>query len=125
MAAFFVLIAALNGLVSVAAGAYGRHGPFDAYAREMFSIASHYQLSHALALIGVAWLSSRVNRDRWLVAVAGAAFALGILLFSGSLYWLAISGDPPFSGSAPAGGWLLMLGWIAIIVLAVRNFRSL
>ena len=119
----FLLLGAINGLLSVAAGAYGRHGPFDDYAREMFAIASHYQINHALALLAVAWLASGAGRDRRLVALAGAAFALGIVLFSGSLYWFAIAGAPPFPGSAPAGGWLLMLGWLALIVLALRNWR--
>ena len=119
----FLLLAAINGLLSVAAGAYGRHGPFDAYAREMFAIASQYQITHALALLAVAWLASVAARDRRLVAIAGAAFIVGIVLFSGSLYWFAIIGAVPFAGSAPAGGMLLMLGWLLLIVFAVRNWR--
>ncbi|QNT68511.1 DUF423 domain-containing protein [Defluviicoccus vanus] len=119
----FLLLAAINGLLSVAAGAYGRHGPFDAYAREMFAIASQYQITHALALLAVAWLASVAARDRRLVAIAGAAFIIGIVLFSGSLYWFAIIGAVPFAGSAPAGGMLLMLGWLLLIVFAVRNWR--
>lgn len=119
----FLLLAAINGLLSVAAGAYGRHGPFDAYAREMFAIASQYQITHALALLAVAWLASVAARDRRLVAIVGAAFFVGIVLFSGSLYWFAIIGAVPFAGSAPAGGMLLMLGWLLLIVFAVRNWR--
>lgn len=119
----FLLLAAINGLLSVAAGAYGRHGPFDAYAREMFAIASQYQITHALALLAVAWLASVAARDRRLVAIAGAAFIIGIVLFSGSLYWFAIIGAVPFAGSAPAGSMLLMLGWLLLIVFAVRNWR--
>lgn len=119
----FLLLAAINGLLSVAAGAYGRHGPFDAYAREMFAIASQYQITHALALLAVAWLASVAARDRRLVAIAGAAFFVGIVLFSGSLYWFAIIGAVPSAGSAPAGGMLLMLGWLLLIVFAVRNWR--
>ncbi len=119
----FLLLAAINGLLSVAAGAYGRHGPFDAYAREMFAIASQYQITHALALLAVAWLASVAARDRRLVAIAGAAFFVGIMLFSGSLYWFAIIGAVPFAGSAPAGGMLLMLGWLLLMVFAVRNWR--
>lgn len=119
----WVLLGALNGLIAVAAGAYGRHGPFDDYAREMFAIASQYQINHALALLAVAWLASRCERDRWLITTAGVAFAAGLLLFSGSLYWFAIVGSLPFTGSAPTGGLLLMLGWLALCIFAIRAVR--
>lgn len=120
MTPLWVFLGALNGLIAVAAGAYGRHGPFDDYAREMFAIASQYQINHALALMAVAWLAAWSERDRWLVTAAGTAFALGIVLFCGSLYWFAILGTLPFAGSAPSGGVFLMLGWLAVIILAIR-----
>lgn len=124
MTHLFLLLGAINGLISVGAGAYGRHGPFDQYAREMFAIASQYQISHGLALIATAWLASRVDdRSRPLIVVAGLAFALGVVFFSGSLYWFAIVGSLPFSGAAPIGGFLLMLGWLALIIYAIRNVR--
>lgn len=123
MTHLFLLLGALNGLISVGAGAYGRHGPFDQYAREIFAIASQYQISHGLALIATAWLASGAERDRLLIGVAGMAFAIGLVFFSGSLYWFAILGVLPFSGSAPIGGFLLMLGWLALIIYAIRNFQ--
>lgn len=120
----WLFLGALSGLLSVAAGAYGRHGALDPAAREMFGIASQYQMTHALALLATAWLASRSDR-RWLAApnVAGAAFTLGVVLFSGSLYWFAISGLVPIAGSAPAGGYLLMFGWLALIWAALRGLR--
>jgi Uncharacterized small membrane protein len=124
MTDLLMLLGAINGLLSVAAGAYGRHGPFDDYGREMFAIASHYQLTHGLALLAVAWLASRNQGDGRLIGIAGAAFALGIVLFSGSLYWFAIVGAVPFDGSAPAGGFLLMAGWLTLIVIAVRRLTQ-
>jgi uncharacterized membrane protein YgdD (TMEM256/DUF423 family) len=83
----WLFLGGLNGLFSVAAGAYGRHGALEPAGREMFGIASNYQIAHGLGLLAVAWLASR-HEGGWLTApnVAGAAFTLGILLFSGSLY---------------------------------------
>jgi uncharacterized membrane protein YgdD (TMEM256/DUF423 family) len=118
-----LFLGALNGLVSVAAGAYGRHGPFDDYAREMFAIGVQYQLGHALALIAVAWLASRPESCRRLLLVAGVAFAIGIVLFSGTLYWFAMTHALPFAGAAPAGGILLMAGWLCLMLEAARGFH--
>jgi uncharacterized membrane protein YgdD (TMEM256/DUF423 family) len=115
----WLFLGALNGLLAVAAGAYGRHGPFDDYGREMVAIAAQYQMAHALALIAVAWLASRSDLRHWLTAVAGVAFAIGSVLFSGTLYWLAFAQALPAAGIAPVGGGLLMLGWLALIVQAV------
>ena len=118
----WLFLGALNALLSVAAGAYGRHGALDPAGREMFGIASQYQMTHGLALLAVAWLASRTDGRRLSAPnVAGAAFALGIVLFSGSLYWFGITGLVPFEGSAPAGGWLLMLGWLALMWTAIRG----
>lgn len=121
-AAGWVLLAALNGLLAVAAGAYGRHGVLDAGGREMFAIGSQYQLTHALALFGVGWLATRTDLPLLSpVHLAGAGFTLGIVLFSGSLYWFGIAGAVPVEGAAPVGGFLLMLGWLSVAVAAVRG----
>lgn len=121
----WLFIGALNGLVAVAAGAFGRHGSFDAYHKELFAIASNYQLIHALALLAVAALTARSPRPPgWIPSVAGTCFALGILLFCGTLYWFGWRDRLPLTGLAPAGGWLLMLGWTALIAEAIRvTFR--
>ena len=125
-AVVWILLAALNGLLSVAAGAFSRHAMLDAGGREMIAIGSQYQMAHALAMFAVAWLAAQSDLP-WVspVHVAGAGFALGILMFSGSLYWLGITGDVPVPGAAPVGGFLLMLGWIAVAVAAVRSYMAL
>jgi uncharacterized membrane protein YgdD (TMEM256/DUF423 family) len=124
-ARLWLFLGALNGLIAVAAGAYGRHGALDPGAREMFAIASQYQMAHALALLATAWLTVR-SGGRLLTGpnVAGAAFTLGILLFAGSLYWFGVFGLVPMQGTAPAGGWCLMLGWLALMWAAVRGLRG-
>jgi uncharacterized membrane protein YgdD (TMEM256/DUF423 family) len=119
----WLLLGAANGLISVAAGAYGRHGPFTDYQREMFAIAVQYQATHALALVACAWLASRPEAGRRLAAAAGACFALGIVLFSGTLYWFGVTQALPAAGAAPLGGFLLMAGWLLLMLEAARTWR--
>jgi uncharacterized membrane protein YgdD (TMEM256/DUF423 family) len=123
-ARLWLFLGGLNGFLSVAAGAYGRHGALEQAGREMIGIASNYQMAHGLGLLAVAWLASR-HEGGWLTApnLAGAAFTLGILLFSGSLYWFGLTGLVPVEGSAPAGGFLLMFGWLAAMWTAIRHRR--
>lgn len=121
LASACLCLAGLNGFIAVAAGAYGRHAVSEPYPREIMAIASHYQLAHALALLAVAWLAT--ERDaRWLSAVgfAAAAFSIGILLFSGTLYAFALSANLPAVGAAPAGGFLLMAGWLTFVSIGGR-----
>lgn len=118
----WLLLGSINGLIAVLAGAYGRHGALDPGGREMFALASQYQMAHALALLAVAWLASNTARNRqWPIFIAGAAFAIGIVLFSGALYWFGVTGFLPIEGIAPVGGWLLIIGWIGLIVEAARG----
>jgi len=121
-ARLWLFVGALNALFSVAAGAYGRHGALDPAGREMFAIAVQYQMTHALALLAVAWLASRCDGCRLITIlnVAGAAFTLGILLFSGALFWFGLYGLVPVEGAAPAGGFLMMAGWLALMWYAIR-----
>ncbi len=125
-ARLWLFVGALYALISVAAGAYGRHGALDPAAREMFAIAVQYQMTHALALLGVAWLASRCGCCRALTIpnVAGAAFTFGIALFCGSLYWFGLYGLVPVTGAAPTGGFLMMAGWLALMIAAIRPRRA-
>jgi uncharacterized membrane protein YgdD (TMEM256/DUF423 family) len=109
----FVLIAAVLGFLGVALGAFGTHGLraiFEANGRaDTFETATQYHMYHALALLAVAWVESRSpsRSIRW----AGYLFILGVVLFSGSLYVLAIF-DLGFMGAvAPLGGASLLAAW--------------
>ncbi|TVR79484.1 MAG: DUF423 domain-containing protein [Rhodospirillales bacterium] len=118
----WLILGGLNGLIAVAAGAYGWHGLGG---DPMFMMAADYQLAHALALTGVAWLASVATGPQGvLVHLAGAAFALGILLFSGTLYALALTASVPVTGAAPLGGVLLMAGWLLLMVIGALKIRS-
>ncbi|MBM3581561.1 MAG: DUF423 domain-containing protein [Alphaproteobacteria bacterium] len=115
----WVAFAAANGLIAVAAGAYAAHwlDAADPVLANAFTTGVDYQMWHALALLGVAWLAERAEGGRGnprLARLAGLAFVLGIALFSGTLYVFGLSGAVWMSGAAPAGGALLMAGWILL-----------
>lgn len=124
--ALWLFLGALNGLVAVAAGAYGWHAlGGDEGARKMFELGVQYQMGHALALLGVAWLATRFEGRRKIpVHLAGAGFTLGIVLFSGTLYAFGLTGLVPVEGAAPLGGMLLMIGWAALMWIAARTWLA-
>lgn len=121
----FIGIAGLLGALAVALGAYGAHGlaaalegaPDAAKRIEWWRTAALYHLTHTLALGFVAWLSRARGRA---APIAGALFVLGIALFSGTLYAMAL-GAPRWLGAiTPLGGLALIAGWIAVLVFALR-----
>ena len=117
-----IAIAATLGLLAVIAGAAGTHAlrdTLDPGALRTFETAARFQMYHALALLAVGFLSMRWQ-TRWLAAAA-ILFVLGTLLFSGSLYILALSGIGIFGAIAPIGGVSLMAGWASLIVAALRS----
>lgn len=113
---------ALFGLLAVVAGAAGTHAlrdSLDTDALRVFETAARFQMYHALALLAVGLLAMR--RRSLALNVAGALFALGTLLFSGSLYALALSGVGVLGAVAPVGGVCLMAGWAALAIAALRR----
>lgn len=116
----WIVLGGLLGALGVAAGAYGRHGALEPAGREMVAIAVDYQLWHALALLAAAWLGGRfVGVSGWLAHAAGAAFLFGVILFSGTLYVFGLTGAVPVEGAAPAGGLLMIGGWIFLALAGI------
>ena len=118
----WLLLASLNGLLGVAAGAFGAHAlksrlPPDLLA--VFETGARYQLVHGAALLGVAWLAS-VQPGR-VATLAGACFAAGTVLFSGSLYALALTGVRALGAITPLGGACFLAGWALLGVAALRG----
>jgi uncharacterized membrane protein YgdD (TMEM256/DUF423 family) len=114
------LIAALLGGLAVAAGAFGAHAlraRLPAELLAIFETAARYQMYHALAIFAALWLASR-GADPALNA--GWCFAAGTLIFSGSLYVLALSGVRAWGAVTPWGGLLLLIGWGLLAVAAWR-----
>lgn len=115
MARLWLLLSAFAGFTGVALGAFAAHGLKNRLTPEylaVFQSGTHYQLIHALALFGVALLA--LQAPGRLINLAGAAFALGILLFSGSLYLLTLSGVGKLGIVTPFGGVAFLLGWLCL-----------
>lgn len=123
MARLFLMIAAISGFFAVVIGAFAAHGLKQILASEAIDVVKtgvQYQMYHALALLMVAlWLSHKPDA-RGLKA-GGLAFILGSLLFSGSLYALAL-GAPRWLGPiTPLGGLCFLIGWALLLVAAWRT----
>lgn len=118
-----LLISAINGFISVAAGAFGAHGlqgRLPPAAVTIFETGARYQMYHALA-IGLCALAVRAGAPAgW----AGALFTAGIVLFSGSLYAYTLLGWRFLVFVTPVGGVLFLAGW-AMLAWAAFSLRSM
>lgn len=117
----FVILAGLFGMLGVATGAFGAHALEDRVTADMLDIwetAVKYQMYHALALFGAAWLYHQTESTEALVA--GWSFAAGILVFSGSLYLLVATGVRGLGAITPIGGLAMMVGWLSCILAALK-----
>jgi uncharacterized membrane protein YgdD (TMEM256/DUF423 family) len=124
---FFFTLGAVSALLAVAAGAFGAHalrGRLASDLLEVFETAARYQMYHALALLVLGLVLSRlsVGGGAWLGA-AGWLFLAGTLLFSGSLYALALSGARWLGAVTPLGGLAFLAGWAALAVGVWRAGR--
>lgn len=120
MARTFLAIGALAGLTGVALGAFGAHGLRGRLSPEMlavFETGVRYQLYHALVLVALSALGPRPNG--WSIVWAGWLFASGIVLFSGSLYLLALTGVRGLGAITPLGGVAFLLGWGLLAFAAI------
>ena len=121
MARLWLLLSAFAGFSGVALGAFAAHGLKSKLSAEylaVFQTGAHYQLIHALALFGVGLLA--LHAPGRLVNMAGGLFALGILLFSGSLYLLTFSGVTKLGMITPFGGLAFLAGWLCLGLAAWR-----
>ena len=118
----FVLLGALFGALGVCLGAFGAHALRDSLSAQdliTFETGVRYQMYHALALLAVAGAMSQWESDA--LVFAGYAFVIGIVIFSGSLYILVLSGQRWLGAITPIGGLALILGWA---LLAWRAWRA-
>ena len=117
----FLWVGALAGFTGVALGAFGAHGLRSRLSAEMlavFETGVRYQMYHALAILIVALAAARL--DGWLIRAAAWLFTAGIVLFSGSLYALALSGITTLGAVTPLGGLAFLAGWAALVIAALR-----
>lgn len=121
-----LLTAGILGATGVALGAFGAHGLREALTERGMTVAwetgARYQLLHAVALVGLAaWLQRATGaadkRARW----AATCWTAGVILFSGSLYLIALGGPRWLGPVTPIGGILLMLGWLFVVGAALTK----
>ena len=118
----FFALGALSAFIAVGAGAFGAHGLKHRLTPEMlavFDVAVRYQIYHAFGLIACAWAVTRwpgplVNAGGWL-------FVVGTVVFSGSLYALALSGMRGLGAITPLGGLAFLAGWLCLAIAVVRS----
>jgi uncharacterized membrane protein YgdD (TMEM256/DUF423 family) len=110
-------------LLAVLSGAFAAHGlktMLDTHQLALFETAARYQMYHALALLVVGILASIQQFSRPLLKLAAFAFILGIFLFCGSLYVLALSGITWLGAITPLGGTAFLAGWLAMMIAALK-----
>ncbi len=116
----FVLAGAVAGLVGVGFGAFGAHGLRERLSPDMlavFETGVRYHMYHALALLLTAALVPRLPGKA--VVAAGWLFVSGIVLFSGSLYLLAVTGVRVLGAITPLGGVAFLAGWASLALAAL------
>ncbi|PXF33105.1 hypothetical protein WH50_00870 [Pokkaliibacter plantistimulans] len=123
--ALAILLAALNGFCAVAMGAFAAHGlktRLDDYHLGVINTAAHYQLAHALALLlaGLLMIHWPAAALRW----AAWGWFVGMLIFSGSLYVLGMTGIKWLGAITPVGGLGLLLGWGLVAWAAWRQLQA-
>jgi uncharacterized membrane protein YgdD (TMEM256/DUF423 family) len=121
MQTIFFSLGALSGALAVALGAFGAHGlksRLSAARLENYETAARYQMYHALALLA-AFFAARQWPSSVLPTLAGWLFIAGTLLFSGSLYLLALTDERRWGAVTPLGGLAFIAGWICLALSAL------
>lgn len=120
----FVILGAANAFLSIALGAFGAHGLKDklsAHYMDIYHTGVQYHMMHALGLILIGILSEKfVATQVGLIGWAGWLMFAGIIVFSGSLYILSITGVKVLGAITPIGGILFLLSWVLVIVAVVK-----
>lgn len=121
----YIIIAALLLMTGVGAGAFGAHGLKAHVSEELlgtWQTAVLYQLTHALGLLALCGLKAHLARR--LAAVGGLFLLAGVIIFSGSLYALVLSGIRVLGAITPIGGVCFLIGWLLVALAAWRAPRE-
>jgi uncharacterized membrane protein YgdD (TMEM256/DUF423 family) len=122
MLKIFIVLGSLNAFLVVVLGAFGAHGLKDRLSENMLDIYQtgvQYHMYHAIGLLFVGILAQWLSPST--LSWAGWAFMVGIVLFSGSLYVLSISGIKWLGAITPLGGLAFLIGWLLIVIAALRS----
>jgi len=117
-----LLIGAITGLLAVIAGTFAAHAldsQLSMKAQQIFETGVRYHMYHALAIAAISSLGGRVS-GRWPAIVVGF-FLAGVIIFSGSLYLLAVTGAKWLGMITPIGGVAFLVGWLLLCVVAFKH----
>ncbi|BEH16119.1 hypothetical protein J122_245 [Marinobacter excellens LAMA 842] len=118
-----LVMGAVGGLLAVMAGAFGAHGLRQVVSErglEVFQTAVSYQMYHALILVAASMMPA-LGLSRRLLGIACGFWLAGIVLFSGSLYLLVLSGHHWLGPVTPIGGVCFMIGWALLVAAALKK----
>ncbi len=124
MANLFLFLGGINAFLAVALGAFGAHALKSKLSEKMlnaFETGVHYHLIHAIALIVIAILIKSTSASSTLPIWSGWLILSGIVLFSGSLYALSLSGITKLGIITPLGGIAFLAGWLIIAIYALSS----
>jgi len=119
----FLAIAACSGFLAVALGAFGAHGlrnKLDQSLMSAYETGVQYHFYHTFAILAIALLIRELG-EKTLLVFSGYAFLIGILLFSGSLYAMALGGPRWLGPITPLGGLAFLIAWLLMLVAVIRN----
>jgi uncharacterized membrane protein YgdD (TMEM256/DUF423 family) len=122
-AKLFLILGGINAALVVMLGAFGAHGLKARLTAEMLAVyqtAVHYHLFHALGLLAVGLVASQIADSVWL-KWSGWLMLAGIILFSGSLYVLSVSGMRWLGMVTPFGGVAFIAAWIVFVIAVARS----
>jgi uncharacterized membrane protein YgdD (TMEM256/DUF423 family) len=117
----WLFVGAVNGFLAVAVGAFAAHGlenRVPARALDIFQTGAHYHLTHALAIVAASLITGEGVRRR--ADLAALLFTAGIVLFSGSLYFLVLANSNALVLATPLGGLCLLAGWVVLALAALK-----
>ena len=125
MVKMFAILGSLSALAGVALGAFAAHALKDKLPPDLFNVFEvgvRYQLYHALGLFVVAWAAAQFPSTA--ASMTGWLFVAGTVMFSGSLYALALSGVRALGAITPLGGVAFIGGWVALAIAVLRAPRG-
>jgi uncharacterized membrane protein YgdD (TMEM256/DUF423 family) len=114
----WVKIGSVAMFLAVALGAFGSHalrGKLTEYSLDVFKTAVLYHMIHAMGLFVVAWMDMQIQDVK--ITLAGSFMLAGIILFSGSLYLLAVTGHKWLGAITPLGGVSFLLAWVFLLLV--------
>jgi len=119
----FIAISACFGFFGVVLGAFGAHGLKNILSPDLMTVYHTgvlYHLIHTIALLGFGIIHRHYAGVQW----PGWCFSAGIIVFSGSLYLLAITGIKLLGAITPIGGLLLLCGWLGLFLGSYRHYKK-